>query len=126
MNIIDIGERRVFFMVVNDGNGPVEVPIDKVTYDALGYLRDHATMAETVRSHAPATPQQQSTMAELMEQLDHGATAEAIRREEGPPQPLLEVPSDLKDKLRSLGFGDEPDPGEILETAGDEIDGDQL
>lgn len=125
MNILRIGERRVFYMEVDvDGSGrPSEVPIDETTYKTLSLLHNNHFPTDGMKrppnyDPPPAATEQRTSMADLMEQLDHADT---------PPQPLEETPADLQEKLKSLGFGsEEPDPGELLASASDEAGGDQL
>lgn len=127
MKIRHIGERRVFYMVVDAGDGvQTEVPIDEVTYRALALIHNGNGVDGMIRppnsSPPAATTEQRASMADLMEQLDHSDTT--------PAEPLPEVPADLKEKLKSLGFGgDEPaDPGEVFGSAdvADGAEGDQL
>lgn len=123
MRIIGIGERKVFFAKVQEDNGnEAEIALDPSGYTLLRqmllpglgevHLREHTTEQRM-------TPQEAGVAHSFMEELSQG-----LDGGNGAPKPVSDMPDDLKQKLASIGVTEdvEPDPGEVYQDAGDDLD----
>jgi hypothetical protein len=99
MKILEVGERTLYFAVVEDNGRQHEVPLAVEGYTILKQLLAPEQLGANI-------------FETLQEELDIAAEAE--------PKPLQDMPDDLKRKLQAVGV--EGDPGELYFAADSDQD----